>query len=81
MRCSRCGEFRSRHRVVRTTLQGIEIAVRDGFGRVAAIENCQSVSGADNLERLCKRIWVEQYHPVRYMAFASSNNLIFFSTS
>lgn len=49
--------------------------------RVVAIENCQSASGADNPERLCKRIWAEQYQPVRYMAFASSNNLIFFSTS
>jgi len=51
--------------VVRTTLQGIEIAVRDGFGRVVAIKTCQSVSWADNPERLCKRIWAEQYHPVR----------------
>ena len=67
--------------MVRTTLQEIEIVVRDGFGRVVTIKNCQSVSEANNPERLCKRIWTEQYHPVRYMAFASSKNFIFFSTS
>jgi hypothetical protein len=43
--------------VVGTTLQGIEFAVRDRFGRVVAIENWPVGFGADNPERLCKRIW------------------------